>query len=143
MNATSLQGLVAQLANFESNFIHILTQAALRMSDLSGREIFLLVKSQTGSYFAGSRELCAAYKIGTLMPSSADEVHIKKEDACESKLGGTVVFYSQNWVSTCFCVSVRTCACVKIYYLRAANLITYLVIVLTRPPFHPPISYKP
>jgi len=84
MNATSLQGLVAQLANFESNFIHILTQAALRLSDLSGREIFLLVKSQTGSYFAGSRELCAAYKIGTLMPSSADEVHIKKEDACET-----------------------------------------------------------
>ena len=83
MSATSLQGLVAQLANFESNFIHILTQAALRMSDLSGRELFLLVKSQTGTYYAGSRELCAAYKIGTLMPSSPTEVHIKKEDQCE------------------------------------------------------------
>ena len=86
MNTTSLQGLVAQLASFESNFIHILTQAALRLSEISGKELFLLVKSQTGTYFAGSRELCAAYKIGTLMPSSPNEVHIKKtEEECEGE----------------------------------------------------------
>ena len=84
MTSTSLQGLVAQLASFESNFIHILTQAALKMSEVSGKELFLLVKSQTGTYFAGSRDLCAAYKLGTLMPASPDEVHIKKaEDQCE------------------------------------------------------------
>jgi len=82
LNTSSLQSLVAQLASFETAFINILTQAALSMSDLAGRELFLLCRSQTGTYYAGSDALCQAYKTGTLISTSEEELHIKKEEPC-------------------------------------------------------------
>jgi hypothetical protein len=85
LNSSNLHSLVTQLAEVESAFINILTQAALKLSELSNAEVFLLVKGASGSFYSGSESLCNAYEGRTLVPSSSHEKKIPKEVTCKHK----------------------------------------------------------
>ena len=78
-SSLNLLDLVNHLHNLESSVGRILIEAAVKLSQLTDLNLFVIVESQDGRKFAGTRDLCDAYVASALNPCGND-VHINVLD---------------------------------------------------------------
>ena len=68
----NLLNLVTQLQSMEMSFTSILMEAAMKLSAITGANIFVLIETPEGRKISGKRHLCDAYMSGNLSPTGQD-----------------------------------------------------------------------
>jgi len=75
-SSQSLLGLVNHLQNIELTFTSILLESAIKLSSLTDSNIFVLIETQEGRRFCGSKHLSEAY-IGNGLSSNHNDIELE------------------------------------------------------------------